>query len=189
MQYTCWPMIETFTRTSTRSNASGAHWAMIERCRRTLTALWAPFFSLSSSYSPRESSSLSFIWFSWVRGFMFGVPHPLLSLIPTSQLSNPLHPKDVPPLTLLLSCPSRTSQGSAPCLSSSSGSPSTSLFINCQTDRPHNHASIRIQTETYTHKHHKLFTSLQKPIYPDLVGILSTSFLRSCPPSIYSSLE
>ena len=62
---------------------------MIERCRRTLTALRAPFFSLSSSRSPRESSSLPFIWFSWVGAPCFGVPrpHPLLTLphIPAFQ--------------------------------------------------------------------------------------------------------
>lgn len=143
MQYTCWLMIEPFIKASGKSIASGPHWAMIERCRRTLTALWVPLFSLFSSHSPRESSSLLFIWFSWAGAQYFGVPHSLLLLIPASYLSElpapAPHPQDVALLTLPLSCPSRTSQRSAPCLSSTPRSPSTSLFIYCQTDPPHKH--------------------------------------------------
>lgn len=59
--------------------------AVIERCRRTLTALWAPFFSLSSSQSPRESSSLPFIWFSWA-----GSPCLVYPIVIPSSLSSQL---------------------------------------------------------------------------------------------------
>lgn len=151
MQYTCCLMIETFMRTSTRSNASGAHWAMIERCRRTLTALWVPFFSLSSSHSPRESSSLPFIWFSWVGAPCLVYPSPIPSSFSFLRPSFPTPSLYPLPLTLLLSGPSRTSQGSVPCLSSSR-SPSTSLFINCQTDPTHiyTHTNRYINTHTNT---------------------------------------
>lgn len=66
MRYTCWLIIETLRELTLGAMHLAHAESMIEKCRRTLTALWVVSFSLSSSFRPRESSSLPFIWFSWV---------------------------------------------------------------------------------------------------------------------------
>lgn len=66
MQYTCWLITETWWEPMLGAMHLAHTESMIEKCRRTLTALWVVSFSLSSSLRPRESSSLPFIWFSWV---------------------------------------------------------------------------------------------------------------------------
>ena len=87
MHYICCSMIETFMRTSSRSNASGAHWAMIERSRRPLTVLWAPFLLLLFLSEPQRvvQSALHLVLMSW--GYMFGVPPS-----PSPPLSSSPHP-------------------------------------------------------------------------------------------------
>lgn len=130
-------------------HASVTHWAMIERCRRTLTALWAPLFSPSSSHSPREPFSLPFIWFSWAGApcLVYPVPSSFSSEQPSFP-TPPLHPQDVASLTPFLSCPSRTSQRSAPCLSALLSLHNPSLSAVRQTPRTCMH--LCINTHTYS---------------------------------------
>lgn len=146
-------------RASTGSSASVTHCAVIERCRRTLTALWAPLFSLSSSHSPREPFSLPFIWFSWAGApcLVYPVPssfssrHPSFPAPPPSATTRrgPLDPvpltsqQDIPevsPLSLIIALNLQ------------------SLFVNCQTDPPYVHASVHKHTQIHknTHKLHLL---------------------------------
>lgn len=112
-------------------------------------ALWAPFFSFFLSLRPRESSSLPFIWFSWV-----GPPclvDPILiscSLVSPNPLFEPPRsgPHDPAPLW---------SQQDIPGVSALSliiSWLSLHLPLHQQSDRPPTHMCIQtcdIQIDTY----------------------------------------